>query len=163
MGGYRLGDVVAAEIEEGLEALAFEGVLGEGGALEAEVGDLLAEVLIFVTDVAEVEIVGPEVADAVAGGGAGALEGAEEAEGPEAEETDLWGVGIMGVCGAADLDGERDGLREEDRDEDQSVFEAGEEGFHWGAWARGRSPPIIRVCADGFEGSGANGGDEWGA
>jgi hypothetical protein len=151
VGGNGPGDVVAGELEQGLEALAFECVFGQGSAFEAEVGDLLAEVGVFAADVAEVEVVGPGVADAAACAGAGALKGREERQTPQAEEPDLRSVGRMRICGAADLDGERDGLQQQQRDEDQGVFEAGEEGFHeevrvrWGVWS------IIRVWAKCFE------------
>ena len=43
LGGDGGGDVVLLEVEQRLEAVALEGVLGDGGLLEAELGELLLE------------------------------------------------------------------------------------------------------------------------
>ncbi len=129
LGGDGLGRVLLAEGEEGLEALAFERLLGEGGALETELRDLVVEVLVLLADEAEVEVVVPGVADAVAGSGDEFFEGQQGHSGPEADEPDGRTVGACGV-GAVDLRGESDRLREQDGDEDEGVLEAAEKGVH---------------------------------
>ena len=88
LGGDGVGDVVLLEGEEGLEAMALEGVLGDGGLLEAHVGELLAEVGVLLADVAEVDVVGPAVTRVVADAVEEALEGSDDGDDPVAHERD---------------------------------------------------------------------------
>ena len=60
------GDVVLLEVEQGLKAMALDGVFSEGGLFEAHAGDLLLEVGVLLAGVAEVDVVGPAVAYVVA-------------------------------------------------------------------------------------------------
>jgi hypothetical protein len=125
------GDIVLLEVEDGLEAVALDGIFGEGSLLEAEAGDLLLKIVVLLARVAEVNVVGPSVAEVVAEGVEEALKGSDNGDGPIANEGDAAAIGSSGFDWAADLDGEADGLGEQDRDQNQNIFEACEERFHW--------------------------------
>ena len=70
------------------------------------------------------------VAGVVADGVEEALEGGDGGDDPVAHQGDVVAVGRAGFDGTAHLNGEADGLREQDRDQDQNILEACEEGFH---------------------------------
>ncbi len=124
------GDVVLLKGEEGLEAVALDGVLGDGGLLEAKLIDLDLEVTVVLADVAEVDVVGPDGAETVAGVEEEALDGGDDGDDQGAGERHTGAVGGAGFDGAPHLDGKGDDLREQKREQHQSVLEAGEEGIH---------------------------------
>ena len=93
------GDVVLLEVEQGLQAMALEGVLRERGLLEAEAGDLLLKVVVLLAGVAEIDVVGPAVADVIADAMEESLEWRDGGDSPVAEKRDLvavWGAGFDG-------------------------------------------------------------------
>ena len=132
------------EGEERLQALAFEGVLGDGGLLEAHDVDLVMEVEVSLAGAAEVEVVAPGGADEGAGGVNGALGGREDGDQPGAGDGDVGVVrhGEAGGGGRAGgdgrgsrvthLDGQANRLEDQEGHQDKRVLEAGEEGVHAG-------------------------------
>ena len=111
------------EVQQCLKTMALNGVFGEGGLLEAKAGDLLLEVMILLAGVAEVDVVGPAVADVVTEAVEEALEGGDGGDGPVAQESYVAAVGGAGLDGAADLDREANGLGEQNRNQDQNILE----------------------------------------
>ena len=79
---------------------------------------MLLEVLVLLADVAEVDVVRPAVANAVADGVGGALKRRDGGGGPHADEAHAAAVGLAGIGGSAHLHRQRDGLRQQDGDEE---------------------------------------------
>jgi len=104
--------------------VALDGVFRDGGLLHAELIDLDLEVAVVLADATEVDVVGPGGAETVAGVEEEALDGGDGGDNPGAGEGDLSAVGCTGLDGPADLDGQGDDLREEKRDQHQSVLVA---------------------------------------
>ena len=147
------GDVVLLEAEQRLQAAALRGVFCEGGLLLAEAGDFLLEVGVLLAGVAEVDVVGPEMADAHAGAVERALEWRYGSGHPVAEERDFVAVGGVVRCVRLHLHGETDGLRQHDGDQHERIFEAREKRVH------GDLRPILILAGmqDGSEGSSGSG------
>jgi hypothetical protein len=124
------GDVVLLEIEQGLKTVALNGVFGERGLLEAEPGNLLLEIVILLTGVAEIDVVGPAVTEVVAEAMEEPLEGSDGRDGPVTENGDAAAVGSTGFDGTSHLDGKPDGLGKQNRDQDEDILETCEERFH---------------------------------
>jgi hypothetical protein len=59
-----------------------------------------------------------------------ALQWRHGGDNPIPHERDVVAIRRAGLDGAPDLDGERNRLREEDRDEDEDVLKSDEERFH---------------------------------
>src|SRR5258708_1681866 len=110
--------------------MALDGVFSERGLFETEAGDLLLEVVVLLAGVAEVDVVGPAVAEVVAEAVEEPLEGGDGGDSPVAQEGDVAAVGRAGFDRAADLDGEADGLGEQNGHQDENILEACEERFH---------------------------------
>ena len=58
------------------------------------------------------------------------LEGGDGGDSPVAQEGDVSAVGRAGFDRAADLDGEADGLGEQNRDQNQNILETCEKRFY---------------------------------
>src|SRR5271163_2325099 len=118
------------EVEEGLETMALNSVLGKGGLFEAEAGDLLLEIVVLLAGVAQVDVVRPAVTEVIAETVEELLERRDGGDGPVTDESDAAAVGGGRVDGAAHLNGETDGLGQEDSNQNQNVLETCEERFH---------------------------------
>ena len=118
LGGDGLGDVVLLKVEESLEAVALEGVLGDGGLLDAELGELLLEGGVLAAGGAQVDVVRPAVAKCVAGVEKEALEWRDGGDGPVTNERDTSSIRRDGVGRPSHLNRESDGLGEQHCDED---------------------------------------------
>ena len=130
LGGDGSGDVVLLEVEERLEAVALDGVFGDGGLLDAELGELLLKGCVLLAGGAEVDVVRPAVADGVADVEEEALERRDGGDDPVTNERDASSIRRDGVDRTPHLDRQPDGLGEQHRDEDQRIFVPREEGFH---------------------------------
>src|SRR5882757_7852678 len=98
--------------------MALDGVFGERCLLEAEAGNLLLEIVILLTGVAEIDVVGPAVTEVIAEAVEKPLEGGDGRDRPVAEERDTAAVGGIGFDGPSHLDCKADGLGEQNRDQD---------------------------------------------
>ena len=87
-------------------------------------------VFILLADVPEGDVIRPAAAHAAGKEmGVGAREGRLDRGGPEAEKTDFVRIGSARLRSAAHLHRQRDGLREQHRDEDERILETSEK-FH---------------------------------
>ena len=118
------------EGEQRLQAMSLHGVLGKGRLFEPQARDLLPQVLILLVDMAEIDIVAPGSAHVLAHGMEGALERRHRSHDPVAHQGDLVAVGRSELGGTAHLNGQADGLRKQDRNQDKDILESCEEGFH---------------------------------
>jgi hypothetical protein len=110
--------------------MALDGVFGERGLLEAEACNLLLEIVILLTGVAQIDVVGPTVTEVVAEAVEEPLEGGDGRHGPVAKKGDTAAVGGTGFDGTSHLDGKADSLGEQDRDQDENILEPCEKRFH---------------------------------
>jgi len=130
LGGNRGGDIMLLEVQQGLQTMSLHRVFGKCRLFETQPGDLILEVMVLLAGVAQIDVVRPSVTDVVADAVKEALEWSDDRDGPVAEKGDLASIGSARFDGAAHLNGEADGLREQDRDEHQDVFKSCEERFH---------------------------------
>ena len=86
--------------------------------------------MILLAGVAKVDVIGPAMAEDIAEAVEETFEWSDDGSSPVAKKNDVAAVGCAGFDWAADLDGKSDGLSEEDRDQDQNIFEACNERFH---------------------------------
>jgi hypothetical protein len=79
---------VLGEAEQLLQAVALAGIFRQPSLFEAKAIDFGLEFAIALAGVAEVDIVGPDAANAEADGVGDVFGGADDADYPEAEQTD---------------------------------------------------------------------------
>ena len=80
--------------------------------------------------VAQVDIVGPAVAEVIAEAVEETLEWCHCGDDPIAEQRDTAAIGRARLDGPADLNGKSDGLGEQDRHQDQNILIACDKRFH---------------------------------
>lgn len=112
------------EGEESLEAVALDGVFGDSSLLDAKLCELLMKSVVLLPGMAEVEVVEPCVVNALIDGLVSAFDGVDDGEHPISEKADVMPIGCAELCRAANLDGERQGLREQEREQGKRVTEA---------------------------------------
>ncbi len=129
-----VGDVLLLEREQLLQAAALRRVLHKGGLLLAEARDLLLQLLIALTRVAQVNVVGPETAHTCAAAVQELLHGRDQAHRPATQQCNGWAVrlarGAVRPARPRHLHGQHDHLHQHDRDQGQRILEAVEKGVH---------------------------------
>src|SRR5580658_1779596 len=134
LGGHGFVNVLLLKFVERLQTFALLGVFEQGGLLKAEAVDGFLQVLILLADVAQIQVVLPQVPGAKAGGVDEPLRRRNQGVGPEADQSNAGRVGgverASSFAGAAHLHGQANDLHEQDSQQHEKISVADEERFH---------------------------------